>query len=301
MYSDLTRVPTHLVPSNSLHESEIYFRMTGGLGNQLFGLSECYQLHKLTGKRVVIDFGHVDHVKEEQTSPFNFGYSWMRQVVYLSSDNTGTVPLKNLATDIISSEDRFFTGWRPSLAVLEQSSLFKRSVLPANWSPLSKNIEEPFVGLHLRFGDYLHLPSLGGNISVDRAYVGQALNLLKSELGLRFVKVFSDNREKSIELCKPFSGFEFQVLESREPILDLVDLSRADAIVASASTFSFWAAYFSKTNSVIFPSPFFPVNPLWEKELIDKSWTQIRRTNRSSRELRKIWNFIFRKENLDFD
>lgn len=300
MYSDVDRLLNIASLSGSLLESEIYFRMTGGLGNQLFGLSESYLLHKITGKQVVIDFGHIDHVAEKQKSPFCRVNSWMRQVIFLSADSAEPVPLKNLATDKISNQDRYFTGWRPSLSVLEESNFFQKSTIPAHWSQFVSPIEKPFVALHLRFGDYLNSPSLGGDITVDRGYVRRALNIIKSELGLSFVKVFSDNQEMSRRLCNSFSDFEFQFLFRGEPIRDLIEFSQAEAIVASASTFSFWAAYFSKANKVIFPGPFFPVNPRWEKELMDKSWIQLQRTDKSIREVKKLWNLIFRKESKAF-
>lgn len=274
-------------------DSEIYYRITGGLGNQLFGISESFILHKLTGKHVVVDFAHADHVFPGQKNPFHINEPWISSMVFQPANTTTDVILRNLNKDKILQDDKFFTGWRPNLKIIRQSGYFKRHTTPHFWQYKHDIVEDPYVSLHLRFGDYRHAASLGGDITVNQLYLRDALKIVVSEVGIRFIKVFSDDIKLSKKFCLPFRNLEFEFVENQNSVQDLISISRSQAIVASASTFSFWAAFFSSAQIVIFPKPFFPINPNWEKSLLDESWTRLerRRISRSSIFLRR--KFVF--------
>jgi hypothetical protein len=280
MYSNLESIGSLEDISGCITGSEIYYKITGGLGNQLFGISECHFLHKVTGKKIIIDFADVDHVKSNQVSPFEFDYDWMRMVICNFKPDAQNVKLLNLASSDVSPSHAFYTGWRPSMRALLESNFFQRGVLPKEWEQRRRGQQKPYIAAHLRFGDYLNVPALGGDISVDARYLKKALNLVTRELDVSRVLVFSDDMKRSEILCDDIDGIDFVFSESLEPVEDLIEMCASDAIIASGSTYSFWAAFFAKTDKVFFPKPFFPTNPRWEADLLGEPWRQVRRTRK---------------------
>lgn len=292
MHKDLIEISNYENFKGLMNEDFVYFRMTGGLGNQLFGLSESYQLHKLTRKRVLLDFIHTEHDQDEKGIPFQDIAPWSVKIKTTFNHDLNFPKISNLGYEEYSAKQRYYTGWKPDLKSIERSGLFLKSVLPEPWRKLVEPKVKDAISLHLRFGDYLKAKSLGGNISVDHIYVRNALREIRKEIRTDCVRVFSDDIRRAKKLCDRLEGFEFCFIRNRSAIEDLIDMSEAEAIIASASTFSFWASYFSKSKHVIFPKPFFFTNNGWEAKLIHDEWIQIRRSMRS-RVLRKAnHNFV---------
>jgi hypothetical protein len=292
MYNDLIKISSYEEFKELMNEDFVYFRMTGGLGNQLFGLSESYQLHKLTKKRILLDFIHNEHNQDENGSLFQDIASWGVNIQTNFNHDLTFPKVCNLGYEEYFPEQRFYTGWKPDLKSIERSGLFLKSNLPEPWRKFVRPKQRTAISLHLRFGDYLNAKSLGGNISVDHIYVRSALRKISHELRTDCVRVFSDDIRRAKRLCGRLEGFEFYFIRNRSAIEDLIDMSQAEGIIASASTFSFWASYFSKSKHVIFPEPFFFSNNDWEAKLIHHEWIQIRRSMRS-RVLRKAnQNFV---------
>jgi hypothetical protein len=292
MYKELIEISKYEDFRELMSEDFVYFRMTGGLGNQLFGISESYQLHKLTGKRVLLDFVHTDHYQGEIGSPFESIAPWGVSINTNFNLDLNFPKLCNLGYEEYSPEQNYYTGWKPVLKLIEQNGLFLKGNLPEPWRKLLQPKVRNAISLHLRFGDYLSAKSLGGNISVDYSYVRRALKEIRQRLQTDFVRVFSDDISRAKELCDHLEGFEFYFIRNKTALEDMIYMSQGEGIIASASTFSFWASYFSKSKEVIFPKPFFFSNHNWEKNLIHHEWIQIRRSIRS-RALRKVnHNFV---------
>jgi hypothetical protein len=129
--------------------------------------------------------------------------------------------------------------------------------------------------VHMRFGDYLSEKGFG---VVSPKYYRDAIKLAVSTNQVRQIWLFSDDLEialsyipdEYVSLVKSFSGEEFSTSETFEL------MRYAGSYVIANSTFSWWAAFLSKTDSplVICPSPWFRKSGE-PNELIPPNWIRL--------------------------
>jgi len=134
------------------------------------------------------------------------------------------------------------------------------------------------VALHVRWGDYLNLRHVYGEISA--AYYRRALDLLERQFGPRPVWLFSDDPDGAAEFLSSAIAID-HVAESPEqstPLENLLLLSGASALVGANSTFSWWAAFLGERaeGSVVFPRPLFgPAGPAEPRDWLLPGWVQV--------------------------
>jgi hypothetical protein len=108
-----------------------YYRIVGGLGNQLFGLSRAYLLHKEIGKRIAIDVSHLDHTLESGPDWKDWnGLEGWSELVKSPKHLTPPNQLQNLS-DSPKEENfntNFYTGWKFSLEEVLRSGLFSPGI-----------------------------------------------------------------------------------------------------------------------------------------------------------------------------
>ena len=137
------------------------------------------------------------------------------------------------------------------------------------------------IALHVRWGDYLTLSHVFGEVSAD--YYRRALALLAREHGSeRPVWLFSDDPEGAAAFLGPHLPIARAVAAPAEStaLENLLLLSHADAFVCANSTFSWWAAFLSRAaaGSVVFPRPLFAVTgPPEPKNWLSPDWIQLGR------------------------
>lgn len=103
--------------------------------------------------------------------------------------------------------------------------------------------EIPYVGVHVRRGDYVNNPFHNDLMETD--YYSKAMSLFPEK---RFMVVTDDR-----EYCREkFPNCE--IYEGRDEIEDFNALgSCTEGIITVNSSFSFWAAYISNTEKIIAP------------------------------------------------
>jgi hypothetical protein len=122
------------------------------------------------------------------------------------------------------------------------------------------------VAIHVRRGDYLHRPDLFQVLSSQyyekarEKFPGQHL-------------VFSDD----LSWCKEnLSHTHTKFVVSPSHWHDLAAMACCDAHIMSASSFSWWGAWLSKSARVIAPTPWFPMNGPRQsynmQDIIPKRW-----------------------------
>lgn len=125
------------------------------------------------------------------------------------------------------------------------------------------------VAVHIRRGDYVKLPEFHTNLAFD--YYNPAIAAFK---GCNFL-IFSDD----IEWCKRyFIGHNFFFAEGNTPIEDLCMMSLCDHFIIANSSFSWWAAYLSKSvdKKIIAPLKWFGAkNSHDTSDLIPNGWIRI--------------------------
>jgi hypothetical protein len=175
------------------------------------------------------------------------------------------------------NSSRFFADRAPE--IVEQVTTL---AAPGDWfiaTSAELSADQP-VALHVRWGDYLNLTHVYGTMGAD--YYRRALAAVVRSVGERPVWLFSDDPDGAAA----FLGRELTIDRVVKPdaassaLENLVLLSRARAIVAANSSFSWWAAFLSNAESgaVVFPRPLFAAGgPAEPKDWLAADWIQVGR------------------------
>lgn len=110
--------------------------------------------------------------------------------------------------------------------------------------------QEPYLAIHLRFGDYENLQQKGlnQNAVLSKDYFRQAFSRVK----LKYSKIIAVSDEPD-RIRETLGIYEVEIYSGSE-IQDFQILKNADSLIISNSTFSWWAAYLnSSCKQVIAP------------------------------------------------
>ena len=152
---------------------------------------------------------------------------------------------------------------------------------PGDWfvAEAARLADAGAIALHVRWGDYLNLRHIYGEISP--AYYRRAIDLLERQFGGgRPVWLFSDDPDGASEFLSSAITID-HVAESPEhstPLENLLLLSGASALVGANSTFSWWAAFLGDRpdGSEVFPRPLFgPAGPPEPRDWLLPGWVQL--------------------------
>jgi hypothetical protein len=297
---------------------QVIVRLRGGLGNQLFQYAAGYAISKRFESKLVIDSRQLPAQHElingishwpEQISEFRnasnssfrggtrsivlprllqlermFG-SWFPSITLrlgsLAGENVKSSSLRELRPrktvwiNAYCDSPKFFEGFESELrqqitSLMKPSDSFSRDLkLVKNSRPLA---------LHVRLGDYRNLVHIYGGIDVD--YFESATALVRKLAGPRDVWIFSDEPELALSLVKPVvpNAVIAPIAQSNSGLETLILMSECGGLVASNSSFSWWAAFLmtSRNEPIIFPRPFFSSAEMQEpRDLLLKDWIQI--------------------------
>lgn len=233
------------------YEGQIYFKLAGGLGNQLFGLSEAFNLHNRLRSNVLVDIGSIEHSIKEKPDWLEWSNSqeWfevIRTPVTLSR-NLNLIDMGNLKNDQIP-ESKMFTGWRFSLKCVEESGLFTRNQFPFE----VQDIHPIPVALHYRAGDYAKAEGIG---ILRPQYYSRALTRVDSSSR---ISIFTDDKVAALSLVDQIKrNFTFEICHQQSAIEVLFAMSKAKILISANSTLSWWALFFSNSELRIAPKPFY--------------------------------------------
>ena len=266
--------------------------LRGGLGNQLFQYSTALWLARRYSKKLIIrsdllpssqdsiggvsrwpcqlqDFSHSGNIQWNSHQPSgrtNLFGKWM-QLLRMIGDWT---PRMLMSLGVLASE-RPYSNFKlgsgiwiiNSYAPHKRLAFENRNILRAQLndlkSPSTQFVEldkelsgNDFVAIHIRLGDYMNFPEVFGSLDVE--YFKRALEV--SGTKLEHLVLFTDSPElidsqitKALKPAKVIGPIE---LES--PLENILLISRAKVIIASNSSFSWWASLISSPNtSVVAP------------------------------------------------
>jgi hypothetical protein len=183
------------------------------------------RLTKISPRWVGLALGQVEELQPKERSLrrrlTTFGH-WINQ---------DFVPNRNKAHELLVDGLRTYGS---DLAILTQE-IYSREI----------------VALHIRLGDYLKFKNIYGTTSSD--YYKKVLS--SQEIKGKEIWLFSDEPDSAVKVLAGLANID-RVITSEDSLSSaetIVLISHAKTIVASNSTFSWWAGYISQNSQVFFP------------------------------------------------
>ena len=274
------------------NENLAYFKLVGGLGNQLFGLSRAHLLHKELGKKIAVDVTHIDHAKnvEPEWLSWNQLNGWC-EIIASPKELQPPDGIWNLVNPLRDAppKNSCYTGWRLSLEEVYDSGLFTQ-----NESPFSaQKAKVTSLGMHMRGGDYRNAKGIG---LLGMKYYRKALESIPSR-STDLVTIYTDDLEYATSITNLLgSRYKTEYSLRSSPLGVLNEMSSADIFVGSNSTLSWWAAFFSGSKFKYLPAPMYLQDWSADKNIILKEVQYLDRFQNLFQEKYNyvIWNIIRR-------
>lgn len=269
--------------------------LNGGLGNQLFGYSAGKSVEAATG----LQCRFIGPSKNDRKFELdNFGIECFSETASNMNPFSRNLP-NRIFNKLFPSIFRFSeTSFRfdprfyinpegQTLRGYFQSYLYLKNVeaelltLPSRHLPFSTEFKsldsqwgnQRFVAVHVRRGDYLGKESYHGIASSGYLEIARQ-KILELKPDAQFV-VFSD----SIEIAKrdfPSAAKYISEKDLAKPSENLILMSRMGGLIASNSSFSWWAGFLSQHPEMnFFPEPWFSNPRLDTKDLLPANWNTI--------------------------
>lgn len=264
--------------------SLIYYKLVGGLGNQLFGLSRAHLLFKEMGKKIALDISNLDHTQKNQPE----WLPWVSEADWLETITTEIEvsrmiepwnlinPLENAPTSCNT-----FTGWTLSLEEISRSNLFTPQELPFK----STSGSTTDIAIHIRGGDYRSAKGIG---LLNSKYYKRALDALPIHPESN-ITIYTDDFELANEIIDSLNlNQSIQYSKEKSPLATLAELASANTLVGSNSTLSWWAAYFSSSQSKCLPKPMYLQDWTADRHIVLRD---VKYFNRFKNKISEIFNF----------
>ena len=239
-----------------LGNDNVYYVLQGRLGNQLFGLSEAFRIHKKLSKKIVIDISDIIlNGFSIPTWTTNAEYDWA-EIVHNPNYSIfkNNVELINLGFCKLEEylDFTFFQGFSVNYNDICESGLFQKGIFP--FDVKTDRINSTYSVISFRYGDYFKNPHLG---ILPMKYYRNAFKRLKVMNINDPLYLFSDDLKKA---QSELNNFETNLVYSQLPdstdLENLYIMSMGYTHIIANSTFSFWAAFFSN-GKCFYPDPFY--------------------------------------------
>ena len=271
------------------HEKKrIHARLQGGLGNQLFIWAAGFSLAERVGGTLSLDDGLIPKLNRNRRldrRKFELDYFNIRRSrLPLSSrrsmgeffEEGFDYDSRFAAIDSSVVLHGYFQSWR----YMEGQQQRIREFLIAN-ARYSKSLDsvrkelgnDPWVGVHVRRGDYLRVGVL--NI-VGREYYAKAIPAAREQSGAERFVVFSDDIGLAREIV-PGASHYIGAGNLQSPSDTLMLLAKSNAFVGANSSFSWWAAFLNQNSNAfrVFPKQWFSDRSISCPDLLAEDWRRL--------------------------
>ena len=279
------------------YSDAIVVKMTGGIGNQLFGLAAGLNQAKRLDCRLVLDARAFGTTEIRTFELGEIGYEVLQPVKgpeKASSKFRLLAKPKSLANLQVFKESSFdfdasinqvrpgtlLTGYFQSFKYFTESEEDLLNILAvpvandANANSPSRGLSE--ITMHVRRGDYMDERTMRFHGLATNSYFNRSLRFLGSTLDTARVNIYSESPEQ-IKLREYQTKFDMSLVDdsSFSAIETLNFMSRAEGFIMSNSSFSWWGAWLMSvrggTGPVIAPRPWF-ASGLSAHDLLKPDW-----------------------------
>ena len=266
-------------------ENFAYFKLVGGLGNQLFGLSRAHLLHKELGKKIAVDVTYIDHAKnvEPEWLSWNQINDWC-EIIASPKELQPLYGIWNLANPLRDAppDTSNYTGWRLSLEEVHNSGLFT----PNEWPFSVQKANGTSLGMHIRGGDYRNAKGIG---LLGMKYYRKALESMPSRFS-DLITIYTDDLEYAASITDLLgSSYKTEYSPTSSPLGVLNEMSSADIFVGSNSTLSWWTAFFSRSKFKYLPVPMYLQDWSADKNIMLK---EVQYLDRFQNVLQEKYNYV---------
>jgi len=249
------------------------FRVVGGLGSQLFSLSEAYALHVHTGKRVILDYSSCEFLDSN-----GFAHSmviaeklnWAILVLIKDLEDINSERYM-IRQDFPHKHSYINEGFIANYNRVKNIGLFKPGEPPI--AEINQENSAYFGAIHFR-----HSPLYNGNLgNVNEYYLKSVLKVLAKKKSVHEIMVFSNNKKHAMQtLEKLVENYSFKLtfMSSDDPFSEILQMSKATFLIGSNSALSWWGSYFGNKLS-FFPKPFYLGYWGWEKKFFGPNMLQV--------------------------
>lgn len=265
------------------YSDAIVVKMTGGIGNQLFGLAAGLNQAKRLDCRLVLDASSFGGSEIRSFELDHLGFEVVRS---MGSENKlpdkflSLVKPKSLDRLTVFRESGFnydesinlvspgtiLTGYFQSFRYFSEVSedllrIFEDSILTKDFSTSSTRSLKN-ISMHIRRGDYLDEKTKNFHGLATNNYFNRSLDLLSTSFVNGKVNIYSDSPDH-IQLSDYKTPFDLSLVDDSDlGVLETIKaMSRADAFIMSNSSFSWWGAWLMRERGgrgpVIAPRPWF--------------------------------------------
>lgn len=176
----------------------------------------------------------------------------------------------------------YFQSWRYFTSIEEslRSEIFHKPPTSPWFDKTRESLKRvgPWVGVHVRRGDYLRARNKTHHGLLGRDYYRRALQQLDPERSLPLV-VFSDDPKLANDLISPIAPIDQLIVPPKwaNPIESLLLMSQASRLVIANSSYSWWGAWLggSKSDSVVAPDPWFAHDKRKQRDLYMPAWVTL--------------------------
>jgi glycosyltransferase involved in cell wall biosynthesis len=282
----------------SKNDVPIVVQLTGGLGNQLFGVAAGLGIARRWGLPLVLDISRFSGSQEIRSSGidcYKLPFETVRQVNRNGTRVAFNLGDRHVVAEIVEEQGHRFdsslaaqcskggyvTGYFQSHKYFESVAQEVRMMfrhLPklddVDLSLEAQILASESVGVHVRRGDYLKSPHYEFHGVCEIGYFRRAIEIMRERLRKPMFFVFSDD----LDWCRRnLEGDDVVFAGGASPNADLDLLANCKRHILSNSSFSWWGAWLAESRSVLAPYPWYTRIPL-VPDMIPATWEILHRT-----------------------
>jgi hypothetical protein len=249
------------------------FRVVGGLGSQLFSLSEAYALHVYTGKKVILDYSSCEFLDSNGLAHSTvvaekFDWAILVLIKDLKDINSERYMIQK---DFPYKHSYINEGFIADYTRVKNIGLFKPGESPI--VEVNQENSAHFGAIHIR-----HSPLYKGNLgNINKYYLESVFKVLRIKTSINEIMVFSNNEKYAMQTLEKLVenySFKLKFMSHDDPLSEILQMSKATFLIGSNSALSWWGSYFGNKLS-FFPKPFYLGYWGWEKKFFGPNVLQV--------------------------